>query len=130
MELPNDLREVDGAEELYAWFGYWPSFHDAEVTELHLSRSSTSSLAIHTWEMTNEVDANGYYVLTKHVVVEFLLEGVSGLNLSGFNHQNVLSSMTLEKVDAGFRLTLGECYGVTGAIDVSELSIRLSPGKP
>ena len=130
MEVPIELKAVDGAEKLCAWFGYWPSFHDAEVVELHLSRRSSSCLAIHTWEITDEVDAQGYYVLTKHVVVEFLLRGISGLDLSGFNDQNVLSGLVLERVDAGFRLTLDDCYGVTGAIEAKEISIRLAPGKP
>jgi Immunity protein 50 len=130
MELPNQLKAVEGAEKLYAWFGYWPTFHDAEVVEMHLSRSSSSSLVIHTWEMTSEVDLRGYYVLAKHVVVEFLLNGISGLDLSGFNHQNVLSELAVEKIASGFRLTLGACYGIAGAIETNEISIRLVPGKP
>jgi hypothetical protein len=130
MELPIELKAVDGAEKLYAWFGYWPSFHDAEVVEMHLSRSSSSSLAVHTWEMTSEVDKQGYYALTKHIVVEFVLKGISSLDLSGFNHQNVLSDLGLEKFDSGFRLTLGPCSGLAGAIEANEISIRLVPGKP
>ena len=130
MDLPIELKAIDGAEQLHAWFGHWPTFHDAEVVELYLSRSTPSSLAIHTWERTSEVDPRGYYVLRKHVVVEFLLKDVSGLRLGGFYHQNVLSELALEKVDAGFRLTLDDCYGLAGVIEANEISIRLTPGKP
>jgi hypothetical protein len=97
---------------------------------MRLNRSSTSSVVIHTWEMTSELDEQGYYALTKHVAVEFVLKGVSGLSLNGFNHQNVLSELGLEKVDTGFRLTLGACYGLAGAIEANEIFIRLVPGKP
>ena len=76
------------------------------------------------------MDAHGYNVLLKHVVVEFLLNGISELNLSGFSHQNVLSDLALEKVASGFRLTLGACYGIAGEIEANEISIRLMPGKP
>lgn len=130
MELPTELQQIDGAEQLYNWFGHWPSFHDAEVIKLHLNRRSSSSLVIHTWEMTSEVDVKGFYVMTKHVVVEFVLEEICGLDLSGFSHQNVISGLEMEKIDTGFRLTLGGCYGIAGVIEAKEISIRLNTGKP
>lgn len=85
---------------------------------------------IHTWEMTKEVDQNGYYVLTKHVVVEFILENISGLNLNGFSHQNVVFGIEMEKTESGFRLTLQGCYGMEGNIEAGKMSLRLAPGKP
>lgn len=130
MELPIELQPIDGAEQLYTWFGYWPSFHDAEVIKLHLNRRASSSLAIHTWEMTSEVDVEGFYVMTKHVVVEFVLKDICDLDLSGFSHQNVVSGLEIQKIATGFRLTLRGCYGIAGAIEVKEISIRLTAGKP
>jgi hypothetical protein len=130
MELPTELKSIEGAQQLQQWFGYWPSFHDAEVLALHLNRSAPSTLAVHTWETTNQVDEKGYFVMERHVVVEFALKEVSELNVSGFNHQNVISSLTIDKLPEGFRLTLIDCYGLAGTIEASELSIRLIPGKP
>jgi hypothetical protein len=49
------LEAVEGAKSLCDWFGYWPSFHDAEVISLHLNRRGLSSLALHTWEMTKDL---------------------------------------------------------------------------
>src|SRR5579863_6498910 len=103
MPLPIEIKDIHGASELLDWFGYWPSFHDAEIVSLHLNRGENSSLRVHTWEMTKEVDEKGYYVLAKHVVVEFILEAVSGLSLNGFNHQNVIFGLEVEKIDSGFR---------------------------
>ena len=130
MPLEPELNAIAGAQDLYDWFGYWPSFHDGEVIEMQLCRSSFSSIKIHTWETTKEVDAQGYNVMTKHVVVEFLFKGISSLSLSGFNDQNVLFGLALEKADGGFRLIPDECYGLAGTIEASEISIRLAPGKP
>jgi len=130
MEFPAHLEVVAGSRELLNWFGYWPNFHDAEVIRLHLNRRGESSLVVHTWEMTKEVDERGYYILTKHVVVEFLLEQVSGLNLTGFSHQNVLFGLTIEPADNGFRLSLDDSFGIAGTIDAEKISIRLTPGKP
>jgi hypothetical protein len=130
MEFPPELADIEGAKDLFDWFGYWPSFHDGEVIEMQLCRSSLSSIKIHTWETTKEVDAQGYNVMTKHVVVGFLFKGISTLSLSGFNNQNVLSGLAVEKADRGFRLILDECYGLAGTIEANEISVRLAPGKP
>jgi hypothetical protein len=130
MSVPSEVSEIQGANELHEWFGYWPGFHDAEIVSLHLNRKGTSSLSVHTWEMTKEVDAKGYYVLTKHVVVEFILESVSGLTLNGFNHQNVIFGLVIEKIDSGFRLTLDECYGLAGILEAKKISLRLIPERP
>ena len=130
MELPTELKAIEGSEKLYEWFGHWPSFHDAEVVALHLNRTGPSSLVAHTWEMTNKLDAKGYYILEKHVVVEFVLNDVFGLNLTGFTQQNVIFGLTIEKIDQGFRVALDDCHGIAGTIDVADISIRLTSGKP
>ena len=130
MPLPIEIKDIHGASELHDWFGYWPSFHDAEIISLHLNRRGSSSLRVHTWETTKEVDEKGYYVLAKHVVVEFILETVSGLSLNGFNHQNVIFGLEVEKIDSGFRLTLDDCYGLAGSIEAERMSLRFTPGKP
>jgi len=130
MMLPVDLRDVSGTAELHDWFGYWPDFHDAEIVSLHLNRRGESSLRIHTWETTREVDEKGCYAQAKHVVVEFILENVSDLSLNGFNHQNVVFGLAIQKTASGFRLTLEECYGMAGTIEADGISLRLRPGRP
>jgi hypothetical protein len=101
------LNDVAGASELEAWFGYWPTFHDAEVLSLTLERTGFSRLRVHTWHMTNQVDERGYYVLTKHIVVSFVLENVTDCDLGAFNHQDVLSSLDRGiQTDSGSMLRL------------------------
>ena len=130
MTVPTEVEEISGAVKLYDWFGYWPDFHDAEIISLHLNRKGSSSLRVHTWEMTKEIDENGHYVLTKHIVVEFVFETVFALSLTGFSQQNVIFGLDIEKTSPGFRLTLDECYGLAGSIEAEGLSLRLTPGQP
>jgi len=130
MPVPAEIQEVPGAAELHDWFGFWPNFHDAEIISLYLNRAETSSLQVHTWEMTRDLDEKGYYIHTKHLLVEFILEKISGLNLDGFNHQNVILDLGIMKTDAGFRLTLAPCYGLAGFIECEKISLRLVPGMP
>jgi len=130
MAVPSEIKEIPGAAELYDWFGYWPDFHDAEIISLHLNRKGTSSLCVHAWDTTKEVDEKGHYVMAKHIVVEFIFENVSDLALNDFSHQNVIFGLDIEKIDSGFRLTLGGCYGLAGSIEAERMSLRITPGKP
>ena len=87
-------------------------------------------MLVHTWEMTKDLDEKGYYVLVKHVLVEFVIEGISGIELEGFNHQNVLFGLHIEKMNSGFQMNLDASYGLEGSIEFDQVSILLKPGRP
>ena len=110
-----------------AWFGSWPSFHDAEVLSIHLNRSGESRVAIHTWHRTNEIDDRGYFIATTHVLVTFVLDGIQTVQLNDFNHQNVVSGLSLEKTAAGYRLTLDRCFGAEGMLEAQHIRIIMQP---
>ncbi|GMV95486.1 MAG: hypothetical protein AMXMBFR82_52640 [Candidatus Hydrogenedentota bacterium] len=99
--------QVRGSELLTDIFGFWPSFHDAEVVRIALERTlpfedGPHLLAdIHTFEMTKEVDSDGYHILRHHVVVSFRFGGVDQLQLEGFNNQNVVFGLSIEPIDEG-----------------------------
>jgi len=131
---------IKGREKLLAIFGRWPSFHDAEVMEIRLARKpkerrekrdrGVELLArIHTWDMTNEVDSSGYYVLKNHTFVTFRFSGVEELKLEGFNHQNVIFGLTIqpkESSDAGsskFRVDFDPSFGVDAIFDCSAIEV-------
>ena len=128
--LPTDLGQVKGAQDLFDWFGYWPKFHDAEVTSVHLNRAGSSSLEVHAWETTNSVDAEGYFATQKHAVVTFLLYEIWELALEEFNHQNILDRLDLVRRDSGFELTLESTYGLGGRIVAGRAEITFIPGEP
>jgi len=106
MPLQNDSHhdrfqppDIPGAADLAAFFGYWPTFHDAEVLTIALDRYSGCRVVIHAFRMTSGVDSAGYYVLDKHAIVTFIIEGFpadsSGIvntGIEGFNYQNVLAT--------------------------------------
>ena len=123
-------NEVPGASDLNAWFGYWPSFHDAEVVSIELPRSGPARISVHTFDCTGEVNQKGQYVCQKHVVVTFLLNGVDGLELSGFNLQNVVSGVTIAKTERGYEVQLEGCYGVEGAVSANSVRVEFVPGPP
>ena len=126
----NDVPAIPGADALAAWFGHWPSFHDAEIHELHLNRHGASWLRVHTWRMTDRVDNDGYYVLERHVVVTFNMKQIATLVLDGFSHQNVISGLVIEQVPDGLVMTLEPCYGLSGMIEAKEIRVEFSPIEP
>ena len=130
MSLPAGLESIAGAQELYDWFGYWPDFHDAKVIKFSLDPAGPSSLAIHTWEMTNKINEQGYYELTKHTVVQFELDAIINVSLVDVWEHSILLGLGVEKTDAGFRLSFSAAYGVSGTIEAERLSLSVTPGKP
>ncbi len=142
------MRSVSGGPELLAWFGYVPSFHDAEIIGLHLNRTGPSTLRIHTWDVTGKVDSKGFFVHEKDVVVTFTLEEIESLELEGFSHQNVIGGLELNRIEAEtskfgmqsirpprsqpdfYEIVLHPCYGLAGTIRARRVSLALAPGKP
>ena len=85
-------RDVEGAHKLLENFGFFPVFHDGEVVSVVLDRNKVSAT------MTFLVPAyeNSKYVGDLEVILIFF--GIEDIRLEGFNHQNVISSLTFEKV--------------------------------
>ena len=107
MEAPTFLSNY---QALLDHFGYWPSFHDANVISYAgpSAERQTVDLTLHTWEMTSEVDAKGYYVLRKHALVAFRFAGVHDASLERFGSGNTLFGMDITRAgDAdSFRVEL------------------------
>jgi hypothetical protein len=121
---------IPGAAELHDWFGYWPSFHDAEIVSLVLNRDGPSTLCVHTWHSSSQVDERGCYIKEKRVGVNFHMEDILSLALTNFSQQNVIFGLEILKDSHGYRLVLDPCYGLGGSITVRALSIELEPGAP
>jgi hypothetical protein len=122
--LNTDTYKLLGNHELITdAFGYWPSFHDAEIHRFVLERTEVDGVRdvpciefiVHVHEMTSQTDEKGHYILQKHHRVHFKFEGISELKLEGFNHQNVVFSLEFERIsndNSSLKVTLEPCYGV------------------
>lgn len=103
------MGKIRNSEALERVFGYWPSFHDAEVLQLRLDRGAvldpkqhqrtpTLEADVHVFETTDQVTAEGFYELRKHTLVTLAFRGIDEARLDGFNHQNVLLALRLEDI--------------------------------
>ena len=124
--------DIPGADSVVSWFGSWPTFHDAEVLGLQLNRKGRSWIKIYAWNIsrrTYEKDGKQYFILEKHAVVTFLLEGIVELEMHDFSSQNVVSDFDIERHGDAFLMTLEPCYGLSGTILASHIAVQVTPGE-
>ena len=94
---------VRAGDLLVKAMGYWPSFHDAEV--LKVTRTSDScTVIIHVFEMTDQVDSAGYFVLRKHHLVELCLLGVQADSLPSDYDRDVLAGLSFQRESSCVRV--------------------------
>jgi hypothetical protein len=125
------LHDISGGDALIEWFGRIPYFHDGELREITFSNKGVGLLRIYTWNMTDELNAEGYFVLEKHATVTIALEGVREINCSDFDMvPGIIGFLWITKPDDNYRIEWDASYGVTGVIIAQQLSIDLVPGKP
>lgn len=100
--MPTTLKGIENADLVERIFGCWPSFHDAEVHSIVMTREGDPGpqmdVTIHHWQMTSELDSKGHYVLRHHTLTTLRFFGVSDLHLAGFNHQNVLRDLEISEL--------------------------------
>ena len=120
-----------GADAVVAWFGEWPSFHDAEILSIHINRRGLSVMRIHTWNLSSRLDRTGHFVREREAVIAFEFAGIKTLRLHGedVDRQNVIQGLGIERTDEGYRLELAPCYGLAGELTVEQIAVHVEPGR-
>ena len=133
MEVPQYIRNHEAVLE---FFGRWPSFHDANVVAYQLAADAIT-LTLHTWLMTNELDAKGYFVLTNHGLVSFRFGGLHDLQMEAFRSENILLGLEFSRCSppASFRVELNSVMDMSGAFsartgEVVSVTPCTEDGKP
>ena len=116
--MTTTLKGIENAELIESIFGGWPSFHDAEIHDIVITRDCDSSsqmdIKIHHWQGTGEVDATGHYVSIHHTLSTLRFIDLDDLDIVGFNQQNVISDMEILEVaepDSSFSVSMRSLYG-------------------
>jgi hypothetical protein len=98
---------IEGSEKITEIFGYWPSFHDAEIINFHLWRGDVDAgrnryifpvltLLVNLWELTSEVNSDGFLVCKHHTLAKLKFHDVHDLTMNGFNQQNAIFHLAIE----------------------------------
>lgn len=113
MDIPTYILNF---EAVVGFFGRWPSFHDANVSDYQLGADSID-LRLHTWLMTSEIDSKGYFVLRNHALVLFRFNGLHDVQMDAFRSGNVLFELNLSRDSSPglFRVELDSVMDMSGA---------------
>ena len=116
MDVPSYILNY---EQVVEFFGHWPSFHDAKVCsyEPPTSESQSLSFTLHTWQMTNEVDAKGFFVLRDHSLVSFRFSGLHDVEMDAFASDNILFGLEFVRGTdpEAFRVELDSVMDMSGS---------------
>ncbi|OGC14115.1 hypothetical protein A2290_06400 [candidate division WOR-1 bacterium RIFOXYB2_FULL_36_35] len=131
-------EKIRNFEVLIKRFGEWPAFHDAEIISLSLYRKDgvnhmpKMELRIHHFQTTSETDAKGYFKQIKHSLTTFCFHQVEGLELEGFDYQNVVYNLDIKDFsddqagDSKFQVTIEPSSGLSCFFMCKEIELLAS----
>ena len=85
-------------------------------------------VTIHHWQMTSEVDSNGYYVLKNQTLSTLRFSEVTDLVLTDFNQQNVLWELEISELadsssDSRFSVSMSTSFGCEASFKCKEIRV-------
>lgn len=131
MDRDDAVKIVDNAEAVLEWFGFWPTFHDAEVLTVALRRDLPSTIEILTAlprvrERAGELIAGRATV----VVVTFTFGRVVDVRMEDFSTQNVIASLLIALRGDTIRVEIYPSFGIGGYIETDRLSVGVRSVDP
>lgn len=129
------LAALPGGPELIAYFGFVPSFHDAEIIRLDLQGRGPSTIVLRSWKTGQFVD---------DCVVEITIGKIIDLMLDGFSQQNVVGDIAFivpapvrpdrermyfptKRESEEIEILIAPCYGLDGFIRCLDVSLAIRP---
>ena len=106
--MANIEESIEGSQKLTEIFGYWPSFHDAKILELHFSRGDVDpdagryifpllQVRIHLWELNCGGEEQAPIATRHHTLATLRFADVDEFRMEGFNHQNAILGLSITR---------------------------------
>jgi hypothetical protein len=136
-----DIAEILGSEKLIAINGRWPSFHDAEVLELTLSRGEMSGDNWVSPSITVRIHVFIELPNSKHTLTTIRFDNITEVNIQEFNHQNAILGLYISRSEDSssngrtiFAVEFRPAFGISAffrcsAIEVVDASLCTPDGK-
>lgn len=77
--------------------------------------------------MESEVDAQGYFLLTKHVAVTLTIFDLIEVQLFDFMEAGIMDGLDIEIDPDGITLSFESSYGVHGRIKAKRVAVGFEP---
>lgn len=116
---------ISGHEKVIEYYGWWPTFHDAEVRELFLNHiGPTCKMKIYVYDMYRNQDTLEWSKSDRYAVVSFQFNQIEEIELKNFNKQNVLSCIEFKKEEKGIiNVSFPSIYGLDGYIRCKNIEV-------
>jgi len=129
-----NIVQADIVEKEY---GEWPSFHDAEIMRVTLSRGLeagkfakiTADINLYYTKEINKGTAQYEIVKTKDNVITIEFYGVESVVISEFNYQNVIDDLILKEVGTLIGVEFQSIFGVEATFTCEEMAVLRMVGK-
>jgi hypothetical protein len=138
--MTNIETRIAGSDKLTNIFGYWPSFHDAEVIELNFWRGNVDpdvgsydfpvlTVKLNLWEITDDLNGQGHFGRHKHTLTTIRFRDVDEFRMEGFNHQNAILGLDIveEQRPQGptpvFSVTFRPAFGIGAAFTCLRIGV-------
>jgi hypothetical protein len=97
--------------------GLWPDFHDFEIVRLEIDRKEPSVLMeIYGFQILKEVEKRGCYKRANECIITLKFNGITDIQLKGFNQQNVISSLEFTEESGLLKTEILTSFGLSGYI--------------
>jgi hypothetical protein len=126
------VPEIPGAAAVVAWFGHWPSFHNAEVLSVVINRGGVSMIRFHAWNVSARVDRTGHFAREREAIVVFEFAGIKSLRLHGEDEdrQDLVHGNGIERTEQqGYRFEFAPSFGLAGELTVEQIAVHVEPGR-
>ena len=121
--IENGHAFIKNVQALISIFGRWPSFHDAEVCRLRLDRDGTClEMEVYIFAVGRAIDERGHYKRSNESLLTLRFCEIEDVHLEGFNHQNVIASLTLRK-DQRIDVELESIFGLGGKFSCGAVEV-------
>ncbi len=110
------ISRITNAELVVQHFGYWPSFHDAEIKRVTFDANPgyypAVTFLIAAFEMTKLTDERGYFRQAKQCEIELRFSGIKEIDFDGFGHQNVILKIEFDEQNDDLTCTIDSSVGL------------------
>ena len=79
--------------------------------------------------MIDKVDSKGFFILESHVVVTFVFEEVTSVNLVEFMEGAILDHVNIRKSSDEFEFTIDSSYGFHGSLWARQVRVEFQTGQ-
>ena len=128
---------ITGIEKVVTALGYWPSFHDAEVLSFSVERAvpinskpNIARLTVIVREYAPEGEGTSQYKLAivKSALIHFIMVNACDVEMSEFNHQNVINSISVSEISstdvANLLVTIESIWGMGATFRCSSIEVE------